>query len=434
MTKSYAVPSLARQTGLTCDDCHTIYPELTPLGRSVKLHGYVQTREDKPAFFVPVCLVATASYTAADVSSSGTKLTNGVAPFDSSNNNGTDRTGLPQAVSAFYGGKIYDNLGAILQVTYDGTSNSIFLDNTDVRYAYKFNLFGKELICGATVNNNPTVQDVWNSTPAWGFPYNASSVALTPAASPLITVIGQQVGGIGGYFYWNDLVYLEGSVYRTTKNGITMPLGAGNTPPGIVVDGALPYWRLVLQHNWGNHSLAVGTYGISADVFPAGLSHGPTDNFLDAAADLQYQYIGTSNIVSVESTFIHERQKWEASFAQGLTANPIDRLNTFRANVSYVYRTHSRWGDIGGTTAYFYTSGDRDTGIFAPAQFTGSSNGKPDNNGVILEADYLPWEKTKFAAQYTIYNKFNGGSTNYDGSGTNAAHNNTFYLYAQFSL
>src|SRR6202051_3264376 len=38
---SWAVPSFARQTGLTCAACHTVFPELTPFGREFKLNGYV---------------------------------------------------------------------------------------------------------------------------------------------------------------------------------------------------------------------------------------------------------------------------------------------------------------------------------------------------------------------------------------------------------
>src|SRR5450631_3795908 len=38
---SWAVPSLARQTGMACAACHTVFPELTPFGREFKLNGYV---------------------------------------------------------------------------------------------------------------------------------------------------------------------------------------------------------------------------------------------------------------------------------------------------------------------------------------------------------------------------------------------------------
>src|SRR5579863_7831957 len=38
-----AVPSFARQTGLSCNVCHSNPPELTAFGRNFKLKGYVLT-------------------------------------------------------------------------------------------------------------------------------------------------------------------------------------------------------------------------------------------------------------------------------------------------------------------------------------------------------------------------------------------------------
>jgi len=40
-TSAHAVPSFARQTGLACEACHTVFPELTPFGRKFKLNGYL---------------------------------------------------------------------------------------------------------------------------------------------------------------------------------------------------------------------------------------------------------------------------------------------------------------------------------------------------------------------------------------------------------
>src|SRR5690349_24405522 len=35
-----AVPSYARQTGLACEACHTVFPALTAFGRTFKASGY----------------------------------------------------------------------------------------------------------------------------------------------------------------------------------------------------------------------------------------------------------------------------------------------------------------------------------------------------------------------------------------------------------
>lgn len=427
VAKSYAIPSFARQTGMPCYHCHTFYPELTPEGRDFKLRGYVKTRSDKPRFFIPVALIASASYTVAD------QTTTGVAPFDSSNNNGTDRIDIPQQLNFFYGGRLWDNVGAMIQATYDGPANALALDSSDVRYANSVKLGGKELIYGVTVNNNPTFEDVWNTTPAWGYPYYTSEVANTPTASPLITGLGAQVGGIGAYGYFDDMVYVGGSVYRTTKNGITMPFGAGSTPPATTIKGALPYWRLVLNHDWQNQSVAIGTFGLYADVEPLGIDHYAPDHYTDLGADAQYQYMGQHNFLTGKFTYIHEGQDFSASFPLALTANSSDHTDNIKASATYGYKGLP-FGDVSGTFGWFYTSGSRDTVLYAPAQFTGSASGKPDSNGFILEADYFPVKNLRLAAQYTLYNKFNGGTDNYDGFGTDASHNNTLYMYAQVAL
>src|ERR1700691_917322 len=37
---AHAVPSFARQTGMACEACHTVFPELTHFGRMFKANGY----------------------------------------------------------------------------------------------------------------------------------------------------------------------------------------------------------------------------------------------------------------------------------------------------------------------------------------------------------------------------------------------------------
>ncbi len=415
---AFSVPSFKRQTGMSCNACHTAFPELTPFGRAFKLGGYTQSNSDKPYEYPPpIAAMVQASYTEAK------GLNTGIAPF---NNGVNDKINIPQQASLFYGGTIYGNAGAFVQLTYSGISNSLNLDNTDLRYADDVTLGGRPLVYGVTINNNPTVQDAWNTTPAWGFPYATSAVANTPAASAVIDGgLAQQVGGVGVYGYWNNLIYGELSVYGTNRRGITRPLGAGTTTD-TVVDGAVPYWRLVLQKVWKEHSFSLGTYGLVANIFPSGNTGGPTDKFTDTALDAQYQFIGKKHIFTMQSTWIHERQDWDASFATGATANSSDYLDTFRINVNYYYRADI--GTVGGTVRYFSTTGSSDPVLYSPAPVSGSNTGSPDSRGFLFEADYLPLENVKLSLQYIMYDKFNGDRSNYDGSGRDASDNNTVYL------
>jgi hypothetical protein len=417
-----AVPSFERQTGMSCNVCHTVYPELTPFGRSFKLGGYVLTKQGK-GYIPPVAAMVQASFTEQK------NLRNRIDPFADLPD---AKTNLPQQASLFYGGKIVDRLGAFVQFTYDGVGNTAFLDNTDIRYAYNSKLAGRNLLLGLTLNNNPGVQDVWNTVPAWGFPSASSAVARTPAASTLIDGgLAQQVGGIGAYAFWNHLVYAEASVYRTNRTGITRSLGAG-TIQNTVVDGAMPYWRVAVQRQWNRHSLSVGTFGLAADVYSGGMASGPTDRSIDTAFDTQYQFVSKKHVFSAQTVWIHEKQILDGTFAQGGSANRSNYLNTLKLNGNYYYR--GGYGTIGGTAAYFTTAGSRDEGLYSPDEFLGSRTGRPNSNGFIFELAYLPWQKVKFAAQYTFFTKFNGAQSNYDGFGRDASDNNVFYLLAWLAI
>jgi hypothetical protein len=427
LTNAWAVPSFARQTGLSCTVCHTVFPELRHFGRIFKLDGYtLSIGSPSVPWHPPIAAMIQASYT--ELENNRGILKNGVAPFDDAADSAVDKFNIPQQASIFYGGRIFDHLGAFSQLTYDGPGNDVALDLTDIRHARDRTLAGKDLSYGFTVNNSPTVEDVWNSTPTWGFPYGSSSVAPTPAAGALVDGgLDQQVGGVGAYFYWDNLIYGAFSLYRTTNDGIARPLGAGTTPD-TVTDGAVPYWRLAVHHQWQNHAIELGTYGIDADVHSGSDGSGPTNHFRDYAFDVQYQYTGTRHLFSLQGTWIHERQEWDAGFPAGHAANPSDTLKTFKANVNYYYEAQA--GIIGGSLGYFSITGDRDRLLYAPVPVDGSRTGRPESKGFILEGDFVFKNNYKFSLQYTFYNKFNGASGNYDGAGRDASDNNTLYLLA----
>jgi hypothetical protein len=322
-----------------------------------------------------------------------------------------------------------------VQITYDSASGSFGFDNTDLRYAHHFSLLGKDTVFGITANNNPTVQDAWNSTPAWQTPFDQrSSAAPLPAATALVDgSLASDVAGLSGYLWFNDSLYAEIGAYRSAKQGFTNPqtqnAGPLNSTASNVIDGAAPYWRIAYEWDHDRHALSVGTYGLQARLFPGNgtLLAGPSNRFTDTALDAQYQYLGDDHLFSVQTTYIHEKQNLDASFAAGAASNPSDTLNTFRVGGSYYFRRK-----YGAALGYFTTTGSTDAGLYntSGGPVTGSANNNPDSRGWVMELDYLPWQNVKFALQYTIYNKFNGGSTNYDGFGRNASDNNTIYFLA----
>ncbi len=166
-----AVPSYARQTGLACSGCHYAPPELNPAGRRFKLLGYVDRADETKTIKAD----GGKKRAALDLLSSlplsvmfETSFTSTKSPVPGTQNGSVE---LPQDISLFLSGAWTSHIGSFLQVTYDTQDDHFSSDNTDIRYANKTKLGGKELVYGLDFNNNPTVQDLWNSTPAWGFPW-----------------------------------------------------------------------------------------------------------------------------------------------------------------------------------------------------------------------------------------------------------------------
>lgn len=408
---AHAVPAFARQTGMPCNTCHTVFPELTPFGREFKLRGYTlsptknQAEGLQEAALPPLSAMIQASLTSLKKKQPDTQ---------------NDNVQLPDQLSLFFAGRVSDKVGTFVQLTYDGVEDHFSLDNTDLRFA---DVTAGNTIYGVTLHNNPTVQDPWNSTPAWRFPYVSSGSASQPAAATQLDgPLAQQVSGLGAYALWNRWLYGELSVYRSSQIGQNQPPDSSNED---VIEGVAPYWRLAAQHDWGAHAVEVGTYGLRTKLFPGGgvPLRGPTNRFKDYAFDAQYQYITEPHIITLHTSWILEDQDWDAAFPLGGVANTSDTLKTLRVDASYFHRRR-----FGGTLALFNTSGDRDPLLYQPESVDGSRTGRPDSRGWIAELDYLPRLNTKFAAQYTAYNQFNGASSNYDGSGRDAADNNTLYF------
>jgi hypothetical protein len=411
-----AVPSFTRQTGLKCNVCHSNPPELTAFGRKFKLDGYTLTEkkidatiEDKDLKinrYFPISVMLLLSETVARQRVPGAQ--NGNA-------------GFPQALSLFLAGEISLHFGGMVQGTYSHQSDHFTLDNTDIRYSNHTKLGSKDLLYGLTLNNSPTVEDVWNSTPSWGYPWLSPNNVPSPNTKPLIVgALAQDVAGVGAYTMWDEHLYADFTVYRSEHAGGPQPLTGTNF--AINIQRVAPYWRLAWQQSWGLNYLEVGTYGIYVSSFPGGLT-APTDTYLDPAVDLQYERPFGVNLLTFHTTYIHERSDLNGTFAAGGAAEPSHHLNTFRADASYHIRSRYTF-----TLAGFSTTGSDDPILYAPAPITGSLLGSPNSGGFIGQAGFWPVQNVGLSAAYTAYTKFNGASQNYDGSGRSASANNSIYI------
>ena len=429
---AHAVPSFARQTGMACGICHIQFPELTSFGRAFKINGYtiattpqieVQEKEtesvgqppDERTYLkinqsFPLSAMLQVSMTATQKAQSDTQN------YD---------VAFPQQLSLFLAGEISPYVGSFLQVTYSGEDDHLTFDNTDIRFARRTQFLGKDTVYGLTLNNNPTVEDAWHSTPAWGFPWATSDTAPTPAAGALVDgALAQEVAGLGAYTLWNTHLYAAVTVYRSAQIGETEPPDATSND---TIKNVAPYWRLAWQQDWGKNYLEIGTYGLYAALYPNGVS-GPTDDYTDTAIDFQYERtLSHSKMLSIYGTYIYENQSLDASYAAGDAARKSNHLNTFRLNGLY-----NLGKQLGLGLGYFFIRGSSDPLLYPLEEETGSRNGSPDSDGFIGQVNYYPWENVRLSLQYIAYLKFNGSRSDYDGTGRDAADNNSAYLLAWF--
>lgn len=435
--RAQAVPSFARQTGMACTACHTqaFGPNLNSYGRSFKLNGY--TWGGNESALSRFGGMAMGSFT--NTKKNDDDLANDPGlnnrHFNSNNNLAFDQASL------FFGGKLLKQMGAFVQFTYDGVESRFALDNTDIRLADEADWLGQNFVYGVSFNNNPTVQDLWNTTPAWGFPYVGSPVARAPGANfpyggaPAIASFGGQLGGATLYSMVNDIVFLEAGAY--TSFAKYAQKGMGQWDGGAVkVDGGAPYWRIGLQKEWQGHYVSLGHFGFRTNIQPDP-SVAATDRYTDLGVDFNYQYLANpAHIYEFKGSYIREQQDLLASYNPAFDSEEPagasgrnQQLGFLGLNGSYTYdQTYS------ASLGFNHIYGSRDLGLYS-----GSPTNKPNSEYFTFELDYIPFGKkattadsylnVRFAAQYVAYTRFDGADKNYSADPVrSASDNNTLYF------
>ncbi len=411
---AFAVPSFSRQTGEPCSECHTqsFGANLTPFGREFKLGGY--TMSGGSSNLPPISAMIEGSLTHTDKSQDPSSFSQtGYSP----NNNFT----FDQA-SLFYAGKVYGNVGAFSQFTYDGFADSVAVDNTDIRFADDTEIMDTQINYGISLNNSPTVQDLWNTTPAWGFPYTGTGLQPGAMTAPIIDGgLGvSQVGGATAYTMIDNLLYLEAGAYDSFSNNLQGAL-AGAVPGGYLkLAGPAPYWRSTLQYDKFGHYFAFGHYGMSADVQAPNSNPGGSgaDHYTDVAFDATYQYMANpKHIFEVKTTYIYEDQNFAVSRDNG---SHNTGLNSYKLNTAYTFEQ-----TYGVTFAYNLLTGSRNGNVYPDAP------NKPNSEYFTAELVYVPfgksnstlapWLNIRTSLQYIGYSQLNG-------VGTSANMNNTFLV------
>ena len=407
-SSAYAVPSFARQTGLSCDACHAggNYVNLTQTGRLFKLNGYTMGG-GHTKMPLPLAAMIQVQYSSTSTGANGVQSANGV--------NKNNQVMFPQ-MSIFYGGKIYGHVGAFIQVTYDSsdlpnglTTTRIGSDNSDIRYANHTNFMGDNLIYGVSLNNAPTTQDVYASTPDWGYPWASSGVSDNAGIpGTQIGALAQGVVGLTAYAMYDNSIYLEAGGYQDggSRNGILKNL-TFNTGNDAGVNGTAPYARIAFQKYVGPSFFMIGGYGMKVNFSNSKTTK--LDKYTDVAIDGEYQYMQGVNAITVGVRNTWENQKLNASY-NGQSGT----LSSFSGYGSYVYND-KYIADVG----YHHTTS---TGVAV-------QNSGGDSSNYIAELGYLPVPKIKVALMYEGFLKVKGKTDAADTSDYNTLTLGAWFMF-----
>ncbi len=433
-----ALPVFARQTGQNCQACHAggQFPELTQYGRLFKLTGYTIGKRTVPLSAMAVISDSHVFNTA--------KSDDPKADFQKNNSL------IFATASVFLAGKVTDNIGTFIQVTYDNyaaqSDNGSWIghsgaDNMDIRYADRHIDAKNDLIWGFSANNNPSLADPWNTAAAWmqyvPVPSPGSSQFIDGNTPYPGIAAGGNISGINAYALWNQMLYVELGGYRTAK-GLTSFMSAGVPEAEKTrLQGTNPYWRVALTHSWGPHNIMVGTSGMVADVYddpldtsdPASVHH-----FRDFGFDSQYQYLLDPHSFTAQLAYTRDSHRYPGFLANqpvdDVDGNPLPNTNArdttkvFRAKATYVYKAR-----YGGSLAHFSQTGTTNSALYDPTRVAGNVAGNPAIKGWTWEAFWTPQQNVRLGLQYTAYGTFNGASRNYDGAGRNPGDNNSLFFY-----
>jgi hypothetical protein len=423
-----AVPAFAEQTGQNCAACHVggFGPQLTPFGREFKLGGYTLRMHRS----IPLSAMAVASFV-------HTAKAQEEPPTDDSkrNNNLSFDEG-----SVFLAGGVGSHLGGFAQVTYSGADEAWSWDNLDLRAVNTGKLAGKDLVYGVSLNNNPAIQDPWNTLPAWGFPYTDSDYAPAPDVAPLIDGgLGQSVLGLTAYAWLDSKFYVEGGGYSTPSRGTLRWLGADPDDPGNV-HGIAPYGRLAVQTNLAGGTFEAGAFALKAAMYPGrDRSSGRTDRFTDVGVDASWLKRLKSGTLSVNGRFTHEDQALDATCALGMADGSIplvplsecadNSLDEVHVDSSYYWHNA-----VGLTVSAFDVTGSTNPIIYGDFRAM-----RPNSSGLQFQIDGTPFGRGKsplgprfnmrVGAQYTLYRTFNGSRFDFENTGRNASDNNTLRIF-----
>jgi len=437
---SFAIPSFARQTGLACDVCHTVFPHLTPFGREFKLHGYTydysalikmvrQAAKKRAAEEggmpdlvinkIPMVSVRIAGVWANQDGGSMVghgRVTGGQGAFSYPAGYPTkDTFNLVKGDSLYIAGEITPHLGAWVEIggwNDSGGSASLAgynvilnsgdhtVDNKNFTYGLSFeNMVGFDDVGQAGPGNwgMTDLQNVLSTHNTLFDPFGATPVEGAEAYAMLGNFTnGGIYGNIGLYAPSNGND--EGTPPTDTAGG-SPGSGSWHGAKHADVYADIEYWLPGFKNIYSMIG-AFGYFGQEKMESPASQYY--SDNVDDYGLEAQAQYIGGKNLVE----FFGEVQKQHDSEFYG-----TDQWT------GYTYSTGTSVNRTGFALKadYYY---ERTYGIYAKYMYAHSGTVQDlDYSGYILGVSWYPWQNVNVRVERMMWSKYHPGQVQYGSVG-----------------
>ncbi len=432
---AHAIPSFARQTGFSCDVCHTVFPHLTPFGRDFKLHGYTMdtsdaVKSDSSASNMPgleinkIPMVSVRIVSRWDNQAGGEHTVPGgvvTAGQDfisyPSGYGGSDVLNLVGDSSVYVAGKITSNLGTFLELTgIDDGGGSLGLGIFDLALVGNDTTIGdKRLIYGVRAEDAMDMGDPSNTFGMWGL---TSTLMAMSTHNTLFDPNTAKLEGGELYGMWGDFnaggVYASLGVYHPTLSQTGNNFVQGNVAGSgsflgtASEDGALrlAYYLPELSNVYAEVG-AYSYFGTESMQAPTTSTIGNyKDNYYNYGIDAQVQMITDNNLAEL---FIVYQNDNDNKFygTDAFDGNP------YTANGTSVSRT-----GIGLMADYYYK---RTYGAYFKYFSRSSSQVQDvDLSGMVVGLSWYAFQNVNLLIEESIFSKYNVGAAQYGNSSLSA--------------
>jgi iron:rusticyanin reductase len=439
-----AVPSFARQTGLACDTCHTVFPHLTPFGRDFKLHGYtydyselikavreIEKNEAKEERGIPnlvinkipmlsVRIVSMFNEQVGGSSVPSGKVTAGQGLVSAVDEGYSDESivHIVRASSLFVAGEVAPNIGTFLEFTGPNDTGSDtfgvgFLDL--VLLAPSVTVHGHDLTFGVRATDSVGADDPSNAVGNFGLTTTlmgmSTHATLFDPYQASVIVGGEAYAMLGGFSHGG--IYGAFGIFHPTNSQTDTSYVTGNLTgePSTFTDGNFTGAKNVDEYGrlsfwlpgYKNIYSEIGGFGYHGSE---GMSASPganltepdfTDSYYNFGIDTQTQWIADKHLVELFA--VYQRQHDSKFFDQDLFTG------TFGQGESVTRQGFAIEAD------YYYR---RTYGVYARYFYEHSSQVEDVNVGAtVLGLSWYPYENVNLRVETALFNRYNRGSAQF---------------------